>query len=122
MLKHCRVDLTFTAEAGGIVLERISTVLPFTSQALITTSTDSVQMIDDRIQENKCSTNGFGTNVLRCRTCGQCFYGGKGINDNQLFKQHFKEHPDHAVAPTIGKKYQMLNGILITKLANLAWR
>jgi hypothetical protein len=92
------------AEAGGIVLERISTVLPFTSQEVMTTSTDLVQMIDDRIRENKCSKNNFGTNVLRCRTCGQCFYGGKGINDNQLFKQHFTEHPDHAIGPTNGEK------------------
>ena len=92
------------AEAGGIVLERIPTVLPFTCQEVITTSIDSVQMIDDRIRENRCSLNNFGTNVLRCRTCGQCFYGGKGINDNQLFKQHFKEHLDHAVGPTTGEK------------------
>ena len=86
------------------MLERISTVLPFTCQEVITTSIDSVQMIDDRIRENRCSLNNFGTNVLRCRTCGQCFYGGKGINDNQLFKQHFKEHLDHAVGPTTGEK------------------
>ena len=90
------------AEAGGIVLERIPTVLPLTIQEVI--SVNSVQIIDDRIRKNTSSVNNFGRNVLRCRTCGQCFYGGKGINDDQLFKQHFKEHPDHAVAPTIGEK------------------
>jgi hypothetical protein len=90
------------AEAGGIVLQQIPTVSPLTIQEVI--SVNSVQIIEDRIRENRSSVNNFGRNVLRCRTCGQCFYGGKGINDNQLFKQHFKEHPDHAVAPTIGKK------------------
>lgn len=90
------------AEAGGIVLERIPTVLPIALQDVI--SVNAIQMIDDRIRENKSSVNNFGRNVLRCRTCGQCFFGGKGINDDQLFKQHFKEHPDHAVAPTVGEK------------------
>ena len=92
------------AEAGGIVLGRIPTALPFTGQEVIATSVDSVQIIDDRVRENRNSVNNFGTNVLRCRFCGRCFYGGKGINDNQLFKQHFQENPNHAIGPTTGEK------------------
>ncbi len=91
------------AEAGCILLRDIPKILPVIPQNVITLQA-TCRTINDRIIENKTLKNNFGLRVLRCRCCGMCFYGGRGLNDNQLFKYHLKENPSHAVGSSNNEK------------------
>jgi hypothetical protein len=86
---------TLLAAYGNISLPQCPTMQPVVpAQVMSCTSTSS--MIAERIRANETAKNNFGPRVLRCRTCDVGFYGGKGINDTQLYFTHLKEFPDHA--------------------------
>ncbi len=91
--------LTSLAQAAGMQLRHVPTVCPISPQKVVTIR-KNFQMIADRLRENRMLQNNFGCRVLRCRTCGVCFYGGKGINDDLMYKHHLKENPDHATGPS----------------------
>ena len=91
------------AQIAGITLSHIPTVHPVSPNEVIKIQ-DKLRTIEDRIRDNRTRKNNYGCRVLRCRTCGMCFYGGRGINDDQMFKVHFNEHPDHSTGPSPGDK------------------
>ncbi len=87
------------AQTADMKLQHIPKVCPVSPQNVLTIK-KNFQLIENRIRENRTLKNNFGCRVLRCRTCGVCFYGGKGMNDDLMYKQHFKTNPDHATGPS----------------------
>ena len=84
------------AAYGGISLPQSPTVSPVAANQVETIETPSTPIIDKRILDNTTASNDFRKRVLRCRTCDLGFYGGKGINDTELFVTHFEQYPAHA--------------------------
>ena len=81
--------------AGSVTLAQVPTVSPVAPNQVIKCTSMS-SMIDERIKENTTAKNDFGKRVLRCRSCHRGFYGGKGINDTELYVTHLQQFPAHA--------------------------
>ena len=96
------------AAYGGVSLPQFPMMAPVAPKQ-VTNCTSTSSMIEERIVANANAKNDFGKRVLRCRTCDVGFYGGKGINDTQLYVTHLKQFPEHAAHNVVLAAKKMTN-------------